>query len=174
MGDVRVTGEAERREDRCGPRRARGLGRREVCGCGPWWCCFDACWSCETLWTNSAGGLKLKRHQEETGKRKREVRRKWQPTPVLLPGESHGGRSLVGYNPWGRKESDTTERLHFHFQGETETERISKGSLSPLSSLSKCPERSLRGKWGYWAPSSSSACVLESVGSSPSYGLCCF
>ena len=40
-------------------------------------------------------------------------RRKWQPTPVFLPGESHGGRSLVGYSPWGRKESDTTELLHF-------------------------------------------------------------
>ena len=40
-------------------------------------------------------------------------RRKWQPTPVLLPGESHGGRSVVGYSPWGRKESDTTQRLHF-------------------------------------------------------------
>ena len=39
-------------------------------------------------------------------------RRKWQPTPVLLPGKSHGQRSLVGYSPWGRKESDTTERLH--------------------------------------------------------------
>ena len=37
----------------------------------------------------------------------------WQPTPVLLPGESHGGRSLVGYSPWGHKESDTTEQLHF-------------------------------------------------------------
>ena len=36
-------------------------------------------------------------------------------TPVLLPGESHGGKSLVGYSPWGRKESDTTGRLHFHF-----------------------------------------------------------
>ena len=36
-------------------------------------------------------------------------RRKWQPTLVLLPGESHGGRSLVGYSPWGRKELDTTE-----------------------------------------------------------------
>ena len=34
---------------------------------------------------------------------------KWQPTPVLLPGESHGGRSLVGYSPWGPKELDTTE-----------------------------------------------------------------
>ena len=36
-------------------------------------------------------------------------------TPVFLPGESHGRRSLVGYSPWGRKGSDTTERLHFHF-----------------------------------------------------------
>ena len=43
-------------------------------------------------------------------------RRKWQPTPVLLPGESHGGRSLVGYSRWDLKESDTTKRLHFHFQ----------------------------------------------------------
>ena len=43
--------------------------------------------------------------------------KKWQPTPVLLPGKSHGWRSLVGYSPWGRKESDTTERLHFHFNG---------------------------------------------------------
>ena len=37
-------------------------------------------------------------------------RRKWQPTPVFLPGKSHGRRSLVGYCPWGRKESDTTKR----------------------------------------------------------------
>ena len=36
-------------------------------------------------------------------------RRAWQPTPVFLPGESHGWRSLVGYSPWGRKESDRTE-----------------------------------------------------------------
>ena len=36
-------------------------------------------------------------------------RRKWQPTPVFLPGESHGQRSLVGCSPWGRTESDTTE-----------------------------------------------------------------
>ena len=38
-------------------------------------------------------------------------RRAWQPTPVFLPGEFHGQSSLVGYNPWGRKESDTTEQL---------------------------------------------------------------
>ena len=34
---------------------------------------------------------------------------KWQPTPVFLPGEFHGQRSLVGYSPWGLKESDMTE-----------------------------------------------------------------
>ena len=38
-------------------------------------------------------------------------RRTWQPTPVFLPGESHGQRRQVGYSPWGRKESDTTRRL---------------------------------------------------------------
>ena len=42
-------------------------------------------------------------------------RRKWQPIPVLLPGKPHGQRSLVGCSPWGRYESDMTERLHFHF-----------------------------------------------------------
>ena len=42
-------------------------------------------------------------------------RRKWQPTPVFLPGESHGRRNLMGYSPQGRKESDMTERLHFYF-----------------------------------------------------------
>ena len=43
-------------------------------------------------------------------------RRKWQPTPVFLPGESHGQRDLVGCGPWGCKESDTTEQLtHTHF-----------------------------------------------------------
>ena len=36
-------------------------------------------------------------------------KREWHPTPVFLPGESHGQRSLVNYSPWGHKESDTTE-----------------------------------------------------------------
>ena len=43
------------------------------------------------------------------------VLRQWHPTPVRLPGKSHGRRSLVGCSPWGREELDTTERLHFHF-----------------------------------------------------------
>ena len=42
-------------------------------------------------------------------------RRQRHPTPVLLPGKSHGWRSLVGCSPWGHEESDTTEQLHFHF-----------------------------------------------------------
>ena len=42
-------------------------------------------------------------------------RRQWHPAPALLPAKSHGWRSLVGCSPWGHCESDTTERLHFHF-----------------------------------------------------------
>ena len=42
-------------------------------------------------------------------------RMQWHPTPVLLPGKSHGQRSLVGCSPWGPKESDMTERLHCRF-----------------------------------------------------------
>ena len=36
-------------------------------------------------------------------------RRQWQPTPVFLPGKSHGPRSLMGYSPWGHEDSDATE-----------------------------------------------------------------
>ena len=42
-------------------------------------------------------------------------RRQWHPTPVLLPGNSHGWRSLVGCSPWGHEESEMTEWVHFHF-----------------------------------------------------------
>ena len=57
-------------------------------------------------------------------------RRQWHPTPVLLPGKSHGRRSLVGCSPWGPKESDTTERLHFHFS----LSCIGEGNGNPLQS----------------------------------------
>ena len=43
-------------------------------------------------------------------------RRKWQPTPVFLPGESHGQRNLVGYSPWSDKESDMNEHVHTKFK----------------------------------------------------------
>ena len=46
-------------------------------------------------------------------------RRQWHPTPVLLPGESHGRRSLVGCSPWGRRESDTTETIQQQQQQNT-------------------------------------------------------
>ena len=45
-------------------------------------------------------------------------RRAWQPTPVFLPGESHGQRSLAGYSPWSHKGSDVTERLTRTQEGE--------------------------------------------------------
>ena len=44
-------------------------------------------------------------------------RRAWQPTPVFLPGESHGQRSLAGYSPWGRRESDTQSCIHINNYG---------------------------------------------------------
>ena len=58
----------------------------------------------------------------------RQGRRQWHPTPVLLPGKSHGWRSLVGCSPWGHDESDTTERPHFHFSFSC----IGKGNGTPL------------------------------------------
>ena len=55
-------------------------------------------------------------------------RRKWQSTAALLPGKSHGWRSLIGYSPWGHKELDMTERLHFH----------SSDFKSTICSIQKC------------------------------------
>ena len=71
-------------------------------------------------------------------------RRQWPPTPVLLPGESHGWRSLVGCSPWGHEQSDTTERLHFHFS----LSCIGEGNGNPLQC--SCLENPRdRGAW--WA-----------------------
>ena len=55
-------------------------------------------------------------------------RRQWHPTPVLLPGKPYGQRSLVGCSPWGRKELDTTERLHIYFS----LSCIGEGNGNPL------------------------------------------
>ena len=60
--------------------------------------------------------------------------RKWQPTPVFLPGKSHGQRSLVGYTPQGSKESDTTEWLHFLSHSQN---RLT-GGASGKESASQC------------------------------------
>ena len=55
-------------------------------------------------------------------------RRQWHPTPVLLPGKSHGWRNLEGWSPWGCWGLDTTERLHFHFS----LSYIGEGNGNPL------------------------------------------
>ena len=71
-------------------------------------------------------------------------RRQWHPTPVLLPGKSHGQRSLVGCSPWGLKELGVTERLHFHFS----LSCIGEGNGNPLQC--SCLENPRdRGAW--WA-----------------------
>ena len=70
-------------------------------------------------------------------------RRKWHPTPVLLPRKPHGWRSLEGCSPWGPEESDTTE-LHFHFS----LSCIGEGNGNPLQC--SCLENPTdRGAW--WA-----------------------
>ena len=71
-------------------------------------------------------------------------RRKWQPTLVFLPGKYHGRRSLVGCSPWGRQESDTTERLHFHFS----LSCIGEGNGNPLQC--SCLENPRDGR-AWWA-----------------------
>ena len=71
-------------------------------------------------------------------------RRQWQPTPVLLPGKSHGRRSLVGFSLWGREESDTTEWLHFYFSFSC----IGEGNGNPLQCY--CLENSRDGR-AWWA-----------------------
>ena len=88
-------------------------------------------WLC--FWGHSYGSLKTLYR-----------RRQWQPIPVLLPGKSHGWRSLVGYSPWGRWESDTTERLHFHFS----LSCIGEGNGNPLQC--SCLEN-LRDRGAWWA-----------------------
>ena len=71
-------------------------------------------------------------------------RKQWHPTPVLLPGKSHGWRSLVGCSPWGCQESDTTEGLHFHFP----LSCIGEGNGNPLQY--SCLENP-RGGGAWWA-----------------------
>ena len=56
-------------------------------------------------------------------------RRAWQPTPVFLPGKSHGQRSLAGYSPWGCKELDTTEYAHTYMSNVGLTTAIQQNSL---------------------------------------------
>ena len=63
----------------------------------------------------------------------------WQPTPVFLPGESHGWRSLMGYSPWGCKELDMTERLHFTCSSVSKESACSIGDLGLIPGLGRSP-----------------------------------
>ena len=99
-------------------------------------------------------------------------RRQWHRTPVLSPGKSHAWRSLVVYIPWGLKESDTTERLHFHFS----FSHIGEGDGNPLQC--SCLENPRdRGAW--WAAIygvTQSRTRLKQLSSSNSSGpleMCC-
>ena len=83
--------------------------------------------------TGKESTCQSRRHRFDPWVRKIPWRRKWQPTPVFLPGESHGQRSLAGDSPWGHKESDTTE--------------VTEHAHTPLL-------------WGLWA-SLSSSCAKE-------------
>ena len=79
-------------------------------------------------------------HLTKAGNRSRQ----WHPTPVHLPGQSYGRRSLLGGSPWGRTESDTTERLHFHFS----LSCIGEGNGNPLQC--SCLENPRDGE-AWWA-----------------------
>ena len=98
-------------------------------------------------------------------------RRQWHPTPVLLPGKSHGRGSLVGCSPWGREESDMTEQLHFHFS----LSCIGEGNGNPLQC--SCLESPRDGE-AWWAAVygvAQSRTRLKRLSSSSSSILyCCF
>ena len=74
------------------------------------------------------------------------LEKKWQPTPVFLPGESHGQRSLVGYSPWGCRESSTTKWLSTQTSHE---DRPLRTHIVPLCKLEKaCPHSRHTHSWG--------------------------
>ena len=95
-------------------------------------------------------------------------RRRWHPTPVLLPGKSHGWRSLVGCSPWGLEESDTTEQLHFHFS----LSFIGEGNGNPLQCSCLENPRDGGALWAAISGIAQSWTWLERFSSSSSSSLC--
>ena len=95
-------------------------------------------------------------------------RRQWQPTLVLLPGKSHGWRGLVGCSPWGREESETTERLHFHFS----LSCIGEGNGNPLQCSCLENPRDGRAWWAAIYGVAQSQTQLKQLSSSSSYIVC--
>ena len=96
-----------------------GLGMRKGHHLIPWWL------------SSKESACQCRKPELDSWLGKIPWRRKWQPTPVFLPGESHEQRDLVGYSPRGHKESDTTEQLnnntsssHSVFTHKTMTQRL--------------------------------------------------
>ena len=111
-------------------KRAKGSTRKEMS-------LYASC-SVYTLWARGGSTSSLLAVLIRTR------RRQWHPTPVLLPVKSHGRGSLVGCSPWGREESDMTERFHFYFS----LSCIGEGNGNPLRC--SCLENPRdRGAW--WA-----------------------
>ena len=91
-------------------------------------------------------------------------RRQWHPTPVLLPGKSHGQRSLVGCKPWDCWELDMTERLHFHFS----LSCIGEGNGNPLQCSCLGSPRDGRAWWAALSGVAQSRTRLKRLSSSSS------
>ena len=92
-------------------------------------------------------------------------RRQWHPTPALLPGKSHGWRSLVGCSPWGRSELDRTQRLHFHFS----LSCIGEGNGNPLQCSCLENPRDRGASWAAVYGVAQSQTRLKRLSSSSSY-----
>ena len=104
----------------------KSMGSQRV---GHDWATFSFTISCSPFWfTSGLSHSLVNSHSIFLVPEHSYWRRQWQPTPVLLPGKSHGWRSLEGCSPWGREESDTTERLHFQFS----LSCIGEGNGNPL------------------------------------------
>ena len=120
-----------------------GNGNPLQCSCLENPCDREAWWA--AVYGVARSRIRLKQFSSSSSSSSSQTwRRKWHPTPVLVPGKSYGRRSLVGYSPWGLEESERTERLHFHFS----LSCIGEGNGSPLQY--SCLENPRdRGAW--WA-----------------------
>ena len=89
----------------------------------------------------------------------------WHPTPVLLPGKSHGQRSLVGYSPWGREELDMTKQLYFTLPCDSAGEESpgSAGDLSSISGLGRSPGERKGYPLQYSGLENSIDCIIHGV-----------
>ena len=94
-------------------------------------------------------------------------RRQWHPTPVLLPGKSHGWRSLLCCSPWGLEESDMTERLHFHFSPSC----IGEGNGNPFQCSCLENPRDRGASWAAVYEVAQSRTRLKQLSSSSFYAL---